>query len=197
MYRYDLDCSSYTTDHIFESWHTFSVAVRERKTLEHPNTMADNTVVKMTSVQALVGIAQVTYRLNDRSLMNAALVSLQSRCTDGRMGGDDWIAAISEVYAIVTDVQNTFAICDDSVGPLRNILLAAGVQHIDALLLSEKHTFEEALQASEFLRDDWSRALEWYYRDSSSSRDQKLNSHIPRSKAYTCIPCCSEVIISV
>ena len=69
------------------------------------------------------------------------------------------------VYAIVTDIQDTFAIRKAAVKPLKGILLAAGLWHIDALMSLEDDTFEEALQAGELPRIDWSRTLEWHYRD--------------------------------
>jgi hypothetical protein len=119
----------------------------------------------MESVHEPIEITQVGYRLGNQAIINAALASLRSSFTDGRVDVDGWIKAISRVYAIVTDLQDIFVVCMDLVKPLNGVLLAVGVQHIHALMFSEEGTFEEVLQASGFLRHDWSRTLEWHYRD--------------------------------
>lgn len=114
----------------------------------------------MDPVHALIEVTQAGCRLGDQALMNAALASLRSRSKDGRVDVDEWIRAIYEVYASATNVQDTSAICEDVVKPLKGGLLVAGLQHVDALMSLEEGTFEKALQASEWLRYDWSRALE-------------------------------------
>lgn len=75
------------------------------------------------------------------------------------------IKAISRVYVVATDIQDAFDTCEDAVKPVKGILLAAGLQHIDSRMSLEKDAGEDTLQASRLVRDDWSRTLEWPYRD--------------------------------
>jgi hypothetical protein len=164
----DFDCSAYAVDRIIGSWHTFSLSVKDWKTVDYASMPLTDAAMfdvdrSVGALKTLIDISQVAYRLGNQALVNAALASLRSQCLDDRFSVDEWINAVSDVYAIVIDVERTFTVGDDSVRALKGILLAASIQHVDALLSSEEDSFEEALQASEFLRDDWSRTLRWHY----------------------------------
>ncbi|KAJ4380166.1 hypothetical protein N0V86_004475 [Didymella sp. IMI 355093] len=88
-YANNVDCSAYAVDRIVEFWHTFSLSVRDWKTVDYASMLLTDAAMfdvdrSVGALKTLIKIPQVAYRLGDQAFTNAALTSLRSQCLDGR-----------------------------------------------------------------------------------------------------------------